>query len=86
MKIKKKNLRLIIGSILLGFGTLIIIPPPDIDIILITGLTIAKVPLKYSIPMTYIGGFLLALIGSWLIGKNLIEILKSKKLKKNEKK
>jgi len=84
MKKKKKSLNLVIGFILLGVGTLIVIPPPDIDFIILTGLTIAKVPLRYSIPIVYIGGFLLALVGSWLVGKNLIDILRFKKLNKKE--
>lgn len=59
---------------------ILVIPPPDLDLLVITGLTISGVPLKYSIPSVYIGGILLLLIGSFLVGKNLKELLKMKKI------
>jgi hypothetical protein len=79
---KKKKLKITLGIFLSGIGAVIVIPPPDLDLLVITGLTISGVPLKYSIPSVYIGGILLLLIGSFLIGKNLKEILHLKKLNK----
>jgi hypothetical protein len=81
----KKGFKISIGLILLGIGTITILPPPDLDLLIITGLTIAGVPIKYSVPSVYIGGFLLILVGCWISGKNLIRVLKLNKRGKNEK-
>lgn len=81
----KRGLKMSIGLILLTIGTVTILPPPDLDLLIITGLTITGVQIKYSVPSVYIGGFLLILIGCWISGKNLIKILKLNKRRKNEK-
>jgi hypothetical protein len=76
---KKRKLKVTLGIFLSGIGAVLVIPPPDLDLLVITGLTISGVPLKYSIPSVYIGGILLLLIGSFLVGKNLSDILKINK-------
>ena len=81
----KRGLKISIGLILLSIGTITILPPPDLDLLIITGLIIIGVPIKYGVPSVYIGGFLLILVGCWISGKNLIRVLKLNKRRKNEK-
>lgn len=81
----KRGFKISIGLILLSIGATTILPPPDLDLLIITGLTIMGVPIKYSLPSVYLGGFLLILVGCWISGKNLIKVLKLNKRRKNEK-